>query len=98
MSVQSVIFKNKMAITIGKRSKAILDESVKEYTKQMRNIVPKVKPYIVEAFLSEPYTKARNTTEMPRRKSGALISSLSYKVNVCNCLLLLIYVLIVYRI
>jgi hypothetical protein len=81
MSVQSVIFKNKMAITIGKRSKAILDESVKQYAKRLRDIVSKVKPYIVTAFLSEPYTKARNTSEMPRRKTGALISSLSYTVR-----------------
>jgi hypothetical protein len=81
MSIQSVIFKNKMAITIGKHSKALLDESVKEYAKKIRNIVSKVKPYIVTAFLSEPYTKARNTSEMPRRREGNLIKSLSYTVR-----------------
>jgi len=70
-----------MAITIGKRSKAILDESIKQYRKQMRDIVSRVKPYIVNGFLSVPYTKARNTTGMPRRRTGNLIKSLSYVVR-----------------
>lgn len=84
MSVQATRFKNAIAITIGKKSKAVLDKSVKEYTKKFHNFMPVLKERLVKQFLSKPWSKSRNTSPFPRRKTGQLIKSLSYVVRKTN--------------
>ena len=82
MSVYTSRLKDKIFLTIGKRSGVIMDEYIMQYEKELHDVISRLKPYIVTTFLSVPYDrKTRNTSQYPRKRTGNLIRSLSYVIR-----------------